>query len=408
LSNSVQRALQDQKDWKDFNLLALTLLVRGPTWTPSASATVIDILSLDSLVNHRDELSMEGKAILLNVWIKVGPYSSITTSIATSLVNALRITGRTAYLVPSGTNEACSLKCQAFALLGFLNLPSIVPATTVEKLANIVAEGFALRPFVQRSFEDVVRMIALATYDKMKRSTAPDARVEVRSEENNLILMKESFVGPEGLVKYATNTFSLSLFIKSPVQTPTPITFKAEGSGELSVALGYTFCPALISTKPKYFGLYVEKVVRLLRTGEELKPLQGKVKAGDALEILISVTTRDDANGLILEDLLPGGLEAVDPNIPDSAALFSSSTSDLKAVLVENPWSAFESKEVKEDRVVCAASFLYAGTHVCRYYANAITSGTFVVPAAKGYLAKQPEVMGLSASDYITVLPIAS
>jgi hypothetical protein len=303
------------------------------------------------------------------------------------------------------------MRCQAFALMGLVQMPSVAPGSLMEKLANLVGEGFPTLWWWWGTggFDVVMRLIALADYDKAQQSADPNVHLLVRGT-SDVSIVDEMFVGEPGLTKRTSLNLTWDELTIGFSEQPTPITFRAEGTGEISVAMGLTFAPILTSTKPKYFGLFVERKVFLLRTGEELTK-EGSLTSmvldvGEQVEVVLSVMTPDDVNGLILEDFLPGGLEAVDENlrpaVTDVFSLLGTRDSYMEYMVID-PWWSFNYKEVKSDRVVCVATYLFSGTHLCRYYANAVTSGTFVMPASKAYLSKQPEVMGLSETKFLTV-----
>lgn len=56
----------------------------------------------------------------------------------------------------------------------------------------------------------------------------------------------------------------------------------------------------------------------------------------------------------------------------------------------------FPFRETKKDSITFYSQLLPAGTYSIQYYANVVTSGTFVLPPTKAFVKEQPELMGLS------------
>jgi hypothetical protein len=140
----------------------------------------------------------------------------------------------------------------------------------------------------------------------------------------------------------------------------------------------------------------------------------------------------------VVEVLMPGGLEAMDPNVfkdADAATICGSGedegslTSDNvasfgpKRFLSALPmpmdrdgamggrgggfwrpiWPVCPLQTTTPDRVLFRFSYMRAGTHTMRFKAVAATSGTFVLPPVKAFVQQQPEVMGLSPAGVMTV-----
>jgi len=66
-------------------------------------------------------------------------------------------------------------------------------------------------------------------------------------------------------------------------------------------------------------------------------------------------------------------------------------------------WSAFDHKEMRDDRVVYSATVLWPGTYTATYLARATTAGTFLYPPAHAEEMYNPGVNGRSAGGTFTV-----
>jgi hypothetical protein len=157
------------------------------------------------------------------------------------------------------------------------------------------------------------------------------------------------------------------------------------------------------------------------------------------------VTSPDDQSDVVVEALMPGGLEPQDPNVfTDADAATICGSSDDESPLdadssisssgsggigispkrfVGGPggfvaagrggggggfgsraiWPMCPLQTTAPDRVTFRFGYLRAGTHTMRFKAVAATSGTFVLPPVKASVQQQPEVMGLSPAGVLTV-----
>ena len=130
-------------------------------------------------------------------------------------------------------------------------------------------------------------------------------------------------------------------------------------------------------------------------------PPISSVGLGSVVSVTLQLTMPDELNNLLVEDWLPAGLEAIDPN-----AAGDGDTSGGDAAWC--PWwwwrcSRFD-RQTRKDSVRFYASWAYAGTHTLSYEAVAVTRGVFGLPPTKASPALQPEVLGLSAGGLFRVV----
>eukprot|EP00798_Chlamydomonas_sp_ICE-L_P016461 gene16461-22682_t len=135
-----------------------------------------------------------------------------------------------------------------------------------------------------------------------------------------------------------------------------------------------------------------------------------KTPLSSVLIITIQVTSPDDLGGVIVEALMPAGLEPVDPNIasgnPSTCAM-----GDLGISYSRYYWwwwwPVCPSQETRPNVVTFEYHRLLAGTSTIKFQAVAATVGTFVLPPIKAYAVQQPEVMGATAGGSFEVCPNA-
>uniref|UniRef100_A0A7S1J1X5 Bacterial alpha-2-macroglobulin MG10 domain-containing protein n=1 Tax=Eutreptiella gymnastica TaxID=73025 RepID=A0A7S1J1X5_9EUGL len=348
-------------------------------------------------------------------------YRSQVRTWAEELYTQLRVQGRTAYLSQGpGVAAAGSPSLQSLGLWALMATGLYPQDPLLGKLAAYVAgAGHGSGP---RSFNAyygftcqhaLYRLLALAYYDDRVGSTqprldlsimvGPTARVVAHRFFDRPGLPPSEFHGrPEDLADGPQGAVSLN--------------FQAVGTGEASVFVSLAFVPNLTYPHPLYFGLFVEKSLALVHpAGHLVQYVPGApLRPGQLMRVTIQVLTVDSIpDAVVVEDLLPGGLEAVDPNLKgnsNSARFGQMRVRGSVAHYSPRLWYphsperwAFPEIQVKKDMVTFRAEYLDPGSHTCSYDAVVVTSGQFHTPPAKAYQVQQPELMGLSSSRPLTV-----
>lgn len=363
----------------------------------------------------------------------------------------------------------------------------------IQKVAAWVGQGAAPPPF--RTFgaiaissspwESALRGAALTSYDAATASTIPDLALTAvagvpapaaaaaagsnKSSSSNAKLFQGPFVN---LLSARFNSSNAGSIARSSTKWErilpgSSLIFNAKGSGEVSIAASLNFTPEALLPFPTYRGLWVQRVVQL--ASADGGNIAG-VGLGKLVTIAVQVTSPDDQSDVVVEVLMPGGLEPLDPNVytdPELASSCSSSEdeSDLSApsssssnggfalgkpVAVASigaaaaypgiaesapmvqlsrpgrmgisssmpsspyrpipwwrPWPVCPVQTTSPASVLFSFSYFRAGTQTLRFKAVAATSGTFTLPPVKAYVQQQPEVMGLSPAGTFVVCPTA-
>jgi hypothetical protein len=141
------------------------------------------------------------------------------------------------------------------------------------------------------------------------------------------------------------------------------------------------------------------------------------VKVGDTVRVKVTVIAPADRNYVVIEDLLPAGLEAVDTRLKNvdpalkeklEAERVKASGQNLGGYMA--PWfrwyySPWQQADLRDDRAVLQAERLPKGVYEYVYYARATTPGSFFVAPAHAEETYFPEVFGRSDSGRFTVAP---
>jgi uncharacterized protein YfaS (alpha-2-macroglobulin family) len=166
-------------------------------------------------------------------------------------------------------------------------------------------------------------------------------------------------------------------------------------------------------------GIQVERWYESYDTG---KPLVSAAE-GQLVRVRMRVTVREERHFVVLDDALPAGLEAVDLSLRTTSALpgpGAFTPGRMEAAEFGDAreeggprwgygswdagwWSAWDHRELRDDRVVYAATVLWPGSYSATYVARATTPGVFVRPPAHAEEMYNPAVNGRSDGGVFTV-----
>ena len=142
-----------------------------------------------------------------------------------------------------------------------------------------------------------------------------------------------------------------------------------------------------------------------------------RARLGDTVRVRVTVVAPSDLNYVVVEDLLPAGLEPIDPQLKTvdpklKARLDAERTEALQGPQPAGvaPWrswylSPWQHIDTRDDRVVLYADRLPKGVHEYIYYARATSVGDYYVGPAHAEETYFPEVFGRGDSGRFTVEP---
>jgi len=140
-------------------------------------------------------------------------------------------------------------------------------------------------------------------------------------------------------------------------------------------------------------------------------------RLGDTVRVKVTVISPADHNYVVVEDLLPAGLEpvdarlrTVDPALRAKLEADRAGAAQRQAGGYQAPWfrwyySPWQQVDLRDDRAVLVTDRLPRGIHEYVYYARATTVGDFFVAPAHAAETYFPEVFGRSDSGRFTVGP---
>ena len=137
------------------------------------------------------------------------------------------------------------------------------------------------------------------------------------------------------------------------------------------------------------------------------QPISATVAPGQLVKVQLSVVMPDDGFYVMVEDRLPGGLEALNEGL-NTTSHESSAYHYCYAYECYDPvyrWQeyGYNSKEVRGDRVSFFITQLSAGRHTFTYYARATRAGTFVAMPVEVSAMYDLTVWGRSSSSVLVI-----
>ncbi len=129
------------------------------------------------------------------------------------------------------------------------------------------------------------------------------------------------------------------------------------------------------------------------------------ITAGDRVRVELTLVVPDDRTYVLLEDPIPAGTEAIDPNLLTSA---SGAGGSIVPQGRENGfgywgWWYFDHIQYKDDAVVFLSQYLPAGTYQYSYFLETLIPGTYQALPATARESYFPEVFGRSAGDIFVI-----
>jgi uncharacterized protein YfaS (alpha-2-macroglobulin family) len=160
-------------------------------------------------------------------------------------------------------------------------------------------------------------------------------------------------------------------------------------------------------------GIRVERWYERYETGAPVT----SVAEGDLVRVRLRLTVPSTRTFVVLDDALPAGLEAVDLSLQTAEKLPGPGVKHDEDQQEQGEaanwygfwdagwWSPFDHREIRDDRVVYAATMLWPGTYTASYVARATTPGTFIKPPAHAEEMYNPAVYGRSDGGTFVVRP---
>jgi alpha-2-macroglobulin len=151
-------------------------------------------------------------------------------------------------------------------------------------------------------------------------------------------------------------------------------------------------------------GIIVERRYTIL--GDEGQTPVTEARVGDVVQVRLTVIAPNDLHYVVIEDPIPAGSDAVNPQLTTSQQIGTQPGLDAQDPLSYGwGWWYFSNIEFRDEKVVLYSTYLPRGTYEYVYTIRAGLPGVFNVIPATGQEFYFPEVYGRSAGSTFTILP---
>ncbi|HHN93553.1 MAG TPA: alpha-2-macroglobulin, partial [Anaerolineae bacterium] len=147
------------------------------------------------------------------------------------------------------------------------------------------------------------------------------------------------------------------------------------------------------------------------RPGETDAPLDGPLQVGDEVEVHLTLIAPHDLYYVVVEDPLPAGGEAINPELATTSLLEQGGVltggggAKRWPVFYRWWWQWYSRSEMRDDRVVLFADYLPAGTYEYVYTFRATQPGEYNVIPTTAQEMYFPEVFGRGAGQSLVINP---
>jgi uncharacterized protein YfaS (alpha-2-macroglobulin family) len=187
------------------------------------------------------------------------------------------------------------------------------------------------------------------------------------------------------------------------------IVLQKAGTGRLYYRLGLRYAPSDLTVDARDDGFVVDRRYEAVGNPDDVRrDADGSwhIKPGAMVRVRVTMVADTNHTNMALVDALPGGLEALNPELAASPRPPADKPSADPGTAGPPTWYGgtwFDHENLRDDRVEAFSAYLYGGTYDYTYVARATTLGDFVVPPAKAEEIYAPEVFGRSTSDRVVV-----
>jgi hypothetical protein len=187
-----------------------------------------------------------------------------------------------------------------------------------------------------------------------------------------------------------------------PTDTPTDITIANNGLTTVyyTAQLNLTLPMAQVGALNR--GIIIERRYTI-GEGEDVQTVTG-AQVGDTITVRLTIIAPNDLHYVIVEDPIPAGTDAVNPNLATSQQIGTQPELSASDPLVQGwGWWWFANIEFRDERVVLSATYLPAGTYEFVYTIRAGLPGVYNVIPTTAREQYFPEVFGRSSGAVFTI-----
>ncbi|MEP7123780.1 MAG: Ig-like domain-containing protein [Byssovorax sp.] len=361
-----------------------------------AATGEVDRTRVELLIDAPDRLPTFARALLLHALAIAWPGDARVATLARDLESRVQLDGPVARARSSDRESRPGL-LDSPVRTSALVLRALLAVDPAHPLASRLAAGLLAdrRGGAWRTTHETAW--ALLALDAFRAAhPTPAARFDGRVFLDQALLAEATFGAPP-----APPSVTLTLpTARLRAAGSAPLTFAVVGSGQLSYEARLTYARAELPKDPIDAGFFAQRSLRVLAGAGEVPGVSAPTRieraltAGDLVLGEIEIVTAAPRDFVVIDDPLPGGVEAVDLDLGLGGAW-------LRRI---DP-GRYTRREFSDARVLYFLDHVPAGVTRLRYLARATGIGRFVRPPLHVEEMYAPEVFGQTAAEVITIVP---
>lgn len=344
-----------------------------------------------NLFDRRFELSLEGRAYLTIAMKDMPDMGGCANKLLSELINLGKKTATTAhweepkkdyrYIGSNTTTTASVLE----ALVLFDKKNPLIPEV-IRYLMSIRRDDHWLST---RDTAAVIKAIASQLLTSEDQKVNGDYRLELNGK-----ILKEGKFTKDDLLKLEEYAVSIS---QLNIGSENQLRLTKSGEGNLYYNINLKYYLPFSEIKPLEQGMVIVR---------EFVDSKGKILSADSIKenteiwVRLIIVSPEDRHFVVIEDILPAGLESVNESLKNVSVLNKERPS-LKEK--GNQLLYFEHKEYHDDRTTLFANYLPPGVYEVTYRVRATTPGRYHHPPASAYQMYIPDVSGHSEGGWLEV-----
>jgi uncharacterized protein YfaS (alpha-2-macroglobulin family) len=347
----------------------------------------------EKLYSERQHLTLFGKTLLFKALFHGKGSLSTQTTLLQELTNKLKVSPTTAHFEADNKTDDCWIYTSNIRATAFI-LQALIETGSNNKLIPAITRWLVERRNAGKwlsTQENVFSFYALNDYYRNYENIEADFKLTVSIAGKSFL--EEMFTRKKHEIIQAKTC--LKDF--DPGKT-IPLKIKKKGTGKLYYETRLTYAPNRPhNSRDEGFTIY--KTLSSL----DGKPLDS-IQAGQVLVITLQLIIPQERLFVVINDPLPAGFEAVNPNFLIESREKQGELALLKSREDGSRWRGFNHIEIHDNKILLFADSLSAGIHTHHYLAHALSPGTYQLPGTKIEQMYAPEVFGRSNESVIVIL----
>jgi uncharacterized protein YfaS (alpha-2-macroglobulin family) len=382
-------------------------------------ATMSDLLRVKQMMGT---MSLSGKAYYLQAATTLKAPSELQSLMVSQILAHAQESGGTFRLADSSDSDptlllGSEMRTQCAVLHALITASEQGTAVirrqiepTVPKLVRSITIGGKRKDRWHNTQENTICMGALARYSRTYEvgSNPLELTIAVNSQPLGTVHFTSKASEPQEVSRPLTD---------NDVGGAQTITISPSGKGRFYYSTRLSYVPDSLRSTPMNAGIEIVREYSVKRNGAwSLLVSPFMIQQGDLVRVDLFVRLSTPRSFVVVDDPIPGGLEAVNRDLATSSA-GDSQVDGASAPVGSSWWTAkdwvsfgssflgFYHKELRHRSASFYSEQLPAGHYHLSYVAQAIAAGSFSAPSARAEEMYDPDVFGESEATELRINP---